>query len=135
VLARELGVADSVQFLGSVDRPETVLSKLDILALSSDTEQMPNSVLEAMATALPVVSPDVGDIRAMLASQNAPFVVARDDGTALGGAMLALVDQPQMRQEIGLANLVRVQQEFSHTAMVSRWRSVFGDALNRLGAP
>jgi L-malate glycosyltransferase len=128
-LANQLGIAQSVTFLGAVDRPDTVLSGLDILALSSDTEQMPNAVLEAMAAALPVATPDVGDVRAMLAPENAPFVVARDDGTALGRALIALVDQPQLRQKIGSANLVRVQQEFSHTTMVSRWRSVFTDAL------
>jgi glycosyltransferase involved in cell wall biosynthesis len=132
--ARELGIAHSVQFLGAVDRPESVLSELDILALSSDTEQMPNAVLEAMAAALPVVSPDVGDVRTMLAPDNAPFVVNRDDGTALGRALISLVDQPQLRQEIGLANLIRVQQEFSHTTMVSRWRSVFADALRSADA-
>lgn len=128
--ANELGIAQSVKFLGAVDRPDTVLSQLDILALSSDTEQMPNAVLEAMAAALPVASPDVGDVRAMLATENAPFIVARDDGTALGHALIALADQPQLRRKIGLANLVRVQQEFSHTTMVSRWRSVFTDALS-----
>jgi glycosyltransferase involved in cell wall biosynthesis len=133
--AHELGVAASVQFLGAVDRPETVLSELDILALSSDTEQMPNAVLEAMAAALPVASPDVGDVRSMVAAQNMPFVVARDDGTALGHALIALAGQPQLRQEIGLANLARVQQEFSHTTMVSRWRSAFTDTIRRLGSP
>lgn len=133
--ARELGIAHSVVFLGAVDRPEIVLSQLDILALSSDTEQMPNAVLEAMATALPVVSPDVGDVRTMLAPENAPFVVARDDGTALGRALIGLVDQPQLREEIGLANLIRVQQEFSHATMVSRWRLVFTDALASVGSP
>jgi glycosyltransferase involved in cell wall biosynthesis len=127
--ARELGIAHAVQFLGAVDRPETVLSELDILALSSDTEQMPNSVLEAMAAALPVASPDVGDVRTMLAPENEPFVVTRDDGTALGRAFIALADQPQLRRQIGVANLARVRQEFSHAAMVSRWRSVFTDAL------
>ena len=128
--ARELGIAHSVQFLGAVDQPELLLSELDIVALSSDTEQMPNSVLEAMAAALPVASPDVGDVRAMLAPENAPFVVARDNGTELGLALVALVDRPQLRKEIGLANLVRVQQEFSHATMVNRWRSVLTDALD-----
>lgn len=132
--ARELGIAQFVQFLGAVDRPEKVLSELDLLALSSDTEQMPNAVLEAMAAALPVASPDVGDVRTMLAAENAPFVVARDDGTALGHALIALAEQPELRREIGLANLARVQEEFSHTIMVSRWRSVFADALNGLDA-
>jgi len=132
-LAHQLGIARSVHFLGAVDRPEAVLSGLDILALSSDTEQMPNAVLEAMAAALPIASPDVGDVRVMLAPENATFVVARDDDTALGRALIALVDQPELRQKIGLANLARVQQEFSHTTMVSRWRSVFADAIGSVG--
>ncbi len=131
VLARELGIDDSVEFLGAVDRPETVLSELDILALSSDTEQMPNAVLEAMAAALPVVSTDVGDVRAMLSAENGPFVVARDDGAELGRALIGLADLPQLRRQIGLANLERVRQEYSHTTMVNRWRSVLTDALSR----
>jgi L-malate glycosyltransferase len=132
--ARQLGITHSVQFLGVVDRPETVLSEIDILALSSDTEQMPNSVLEAMAAALPVAAPDVGDIREMLAPENAPFVVARDDGTALGRAIIALANDPRLRLEIGLANLIRVRQQFSHATMVSRWRSVITEALCSMGS-
>jgi glycosyltransferase involved in cell wall biosynthesis len=68
----------------------------------------------------------------MVAAENAPFVVARDDGTALGDALVALADQPHLRQAIGLANLARVQQEFSHATMVNRWRSAFIDTLGRL---
>jgi glycosyltransferase involved in cell wall biosynthesis len=128
--ARALNVTQSVQFLGSVD-PEAFLSGLDILALSSDTEQMPNAVLEAMASALPVASLDVGDVRTMVASENAPFVVPRDDGNALGHALIALAGQPQLRHEIGLANLARVRQEFSHTTMVDRWRTILNDAIGR----
>jgi glycosyltransferase involved in cell wall biosynthesis len=133
VQARELGVAHSVQFLGAVDQPVKVLSELDILALSSDTEQMPNAVLEAMAAALPVAATDVGDVRTMLASKNEPFVVALDDGRALGRALIALADQPQLRVEIGLNNLARVQQQFSHATMVSGWRTVITEALSGLG--
>jgi glycosyltransferase involved in cell wall biosynthesis len=129
-LARDLKVAQSVLFLGAVERPESVLSELDVLALSSDTEQMPNSVLEAMASALPVASPDVGDVRSMLAPENAPFVVARNDIAALGGALIALSSHPGLRRQIGLANLNRVQQEFSHTTMVRGWRTVFDEALS-----
>ncbi len=66
----------------------------------------------------------------MLAAENAPFVVARDDGTALDRALIAFVDQPQLRRQIGLANHERVQQEFTHATMVSRWRSLFADALS-----
>ena len=47
-------------FAGQMLNPERALGLLDIFALSSDTEQMPLSLLEAMAAALPVVATDVG---------------------------------------------------------------------------
>ena len=56
-----------------------VYAGFDVFALSSDTEQMPLSVIEAMAAGLPVAATDVGDVRAMLAAENAPFVGKLDD--------------------------------------------------------
>ncbi len=134
-LARELKVDRYVQFLGTVAQPESILSKVDILALSSDTEQMPNSVLEAMASALPVASLDVGDVRVMLAAENTPFVVARNDNTALGVALITLARQAELRQKIGLANLARVRQEFSHKTMIDRWRSALSEVMEQPGSP
>src|SRR3984885_1515032 len=64
-LADQLGIRDVVYFAGHSTAPETWLAACDIFALSSDTEQMPLSLLEAMATGLPAVCTDVGDVRAM----------------------------------------------------------------------
>ena len=65
-LARALGLAERVVFTGFVDRPGSVLGELDVYVLTSDTEQMPIGVLEAMALGLPVLATDVGDLRLML---------------------------------------------------------------------
>src|SRR5690606_34421165 len=69
-----LGLAESVRFLGARDDARDIIMQCDVLALSSDTEQMPLVVLEAMDAGLPVVSTDVGDVRRMVAEPNRPYV-------------------------------------------------------------
>lgn len=73
-LAIALGLADRVEFAGHHNDVRPLLRQFDICALSSDTEQMSMVVLEAMATGLPIAAIDVGDIVAMVAADNAPFV-------------------------------------------------------------
>ena len=122
-LAATLGLAGRVEFLGRRGDVPAVLAGADVFALSSDTEQMPLSVLEAMAAGLPVASTDVGDVRSMLAPENAPFVVPRDDA-ALSRAIAALVVDAELRRRIGAANRGRAEQCFGEQAMFDAWREV-----------
>lgn len=124
-LAAQLGIAGTTRFAGHVPDPAAAYRALDIFALSSDTEQMPFSVLEAMGTGLPVASTDVGDVRAMVSTANAPHVVARSD-EALAGAIGALAADAALRAGLGAANRARAEQEFDQEAMFARhaalWR-------------
>jgi glycosyltransferase involved in cell wall biosynthesis len=115
-LAGSLGVAERVEFAGHHLDTAPFYAAFDIFALSSDTEQMPLSVIEAMASGLPVVSTDVGDVRLMLAAENAAFVTERDD-LALAAALAVLADDPAARRRIGLANLAKARLEFDQAAM------------------
>ncbi len=115
-LAAELGIAARVTFAGHRQDTHTLYAGFDIFALSSDTEQMPLSVIEAMASGLPVASTNVGDVRLMVSGVNTPHVVPlTDDG--LAGALAALIADPDARRQIGLANLAKAQQEFDQAAM------------------
>ena len=96
-----------------------------MFALSSDTEQMPMSVLEAMAAGLPVAATDVGDVAAMLAEDNRPFVTPPDDA-ALAGAMATLLDRPALGKSIGAANRARAAREFDEATMVRAYAALFG---------
>jgi glycosyltransferase involved in cell wall biosynthesis len=127
-LAGELGIADRVRFTGYVARPQTLYPGFDIVALSSDTEQMPMAVLEAMAAGLPVAATDVGDIRAMVAAENAPYLT-RLDPAALGDALGALLDDPALRARLGAANRARAEQEYDQAAMVAAYEALYRGPL------
>jgi glycosyltransferase involved in cell wall biosynthesis len=124
-LARGLGLAGRIIFLGAVAEPQRALALFDIFALSSDTEQMPMSVLEAMAMGLPVVSVDVGDVSAMLAPENRDCVVAKADENAFAAALAQLADAPRRRADIGARNRAHVQRTYSWTAMVDEYDRIF----------
>ncbi|HEX3974109.1 MAG TPA: glycosyltransferase family 4 protein [Stellaceae bacterium] len=125
-LARGLGLADRVIFLGNVAEPQRALALFDIFALSSNTEQMPMSVLEAMAIGLPVASVDVGDVKAMLAPENRPHVVAKIDEQAFAAALDTLIAAPTLRAGLGALNRAHVRQHYSWETMVDEYDRVFG---------
>jgi glycosyltransferase involved in cell wall biosynthesis len=115
-LAAALGVTQRVRFAGHHHQTAAFYAQFDIFTLSSDTEQMPLSVIEAMAAGLPVVSTDVGDVRLMLTEQNVSYVTQLDH-TALAAALRALVVDPDLSRRIGLGNLAKARRDFDQAAM------------------
>lgn len=122
--AAELGLAERIIFTGSCSEPEKLLPSFSLFALSSDTEQMPLSVLEAMASGLPIAATDVGDVRNMVSEENRDFVVARD-ASALARAMLALLDNPVRAKAAGRANALRATDVFDQSVMFAAYRKLF----------
>jgi glycosyltransferase involved in cell wall biosynthesis len=123
-LAIAEGVGGQVEFAGHCADPARLYAGFDIFALSSDTEQMPLSVLEAMASGLPVAATDVGDVADMLDATNRPYVVAREDG-ALADALARLAVRGDLRAALGAANRARAEGVFAEANMVAAWRDLF----------
>ncbi len=124
-LANELGMGEKVEFPGYVADPAPLYAGLDVVAMSSDTEQMPLCVLEAMASGLAVAATDVGDIAAMLASENREFVVPQDEGL-LSIALDRLLASPALRASLGAANRAKAEAEFDQQAMFAAYAKLFG---------
>jgi glycosyltransferase involved in cell wall biosynthesis len=123
--AAALGIDERVVFTGQV-APEAVLGTFDIFALSSDTEQMPNALLEAMAAGRAVATVDVGDVKRILSPENREFAVPRDDIAALSAAIARLIRDPAKRAELGRRNRERVARAFSQEQMFSAYARIFG---------
>ncbi len=129
-LVAELGLADRVRFLGHVADPAAAYHDMDLFCLSSDTEQMPFSVLEAMASGLAVASTDVGDVRAMLAPENLPHVAGREDA-ALAGALRGLLADAGWRAALGRANRARAVRDFDEETMFQAHAELIDGLIRR----
>lgn len=92
--------------------------------MSSDTEQMPLTVIEAMAAGLPIASTDVGDIRAMVAPESQQFVVA-SDASALAGSLSRLLHDETLRKNVGAANRVKALNDFDQEKMFAAYARLF----------
>jgi glycosyltransferase involved in cell wall biosynthesis len=129
-LAVAEGVGGQVEFTGYCADPVHLYAGFDIFALSSDTEQMPLSVLEAMASGLPVVATDVGDVADMLDAANRPYVVPRDDG-ALADALAHVAARGDLRAALGAANRAQAENVFAEADMISAWYDLFARLARR----
>lgn len=127
--ARTLHMADRVIFAGLVDDPLAAYHAMDIFALSSDTEQMPLALLEAMAVGLPVVCTDVGDIRSMVSAESRRQVVPASDKAAYAQALAQLVENAEARARLGQGGLWKCRQEFDVTKMIETYRALFWQTL------
>jgi glycosyltransferase involved in cell wall biosynthesis len=124
--ATRLGVADRVLLPGFLPKPADFIGLFDIFALSSDSEQCPISLVEAMAAGLPALSTDVGDVAQMVAAPNRAFVTPLGDDAAFGKALAQLVAQPDLRRALGQANQVRAKADYGEAAMVARYAALYG---------
>jgi glycosyltransferase involved in cell wall biosynthesis len=126
--ASMLGIGQDVIFAGHITETERVYAALSVFALSSDTEQMPITVLEAMASGLPVVSTDVGDVAEMVVPENRAFVTP-PDAESLAKAILQLLSAPKQATAIGAANREAVRERFNQEKMFASYEKVFNGTV------
>jgi len=129
--AERLGIADRVMMPGFLRDPARYIRLFDIFALSSDSEQYPISLVEAMTSAIPVVSTDVGDVRNIVARDNLPFIVPRADETALAQAIKELASNGELREKLGTANRALACSQYDEATMFARYRQLYGSAMKR----
>jgi len=108
--ATALGVADSIEFPGTVSDVSALLASASIYVQASHREGLPNSVLEAMAAGLPVVATRIGGHEDIITDGETGVLVAPADPQALAAALQGLLDDLERRQRLGqhAADYVRV---------------------------
>lgn len=123
---RELALGDTVRMAGNVDDVPDWLNALDLFVLPSyGDEGVPQSIMQAMACGLAVVSTPIGGIsEAVVADQTGILVPPRDAG-ALARALSSLMSDAPRRGAMGAAGLQRARAQFGLDAMLDRMEDVF----------
>jgi sugar transferase (PEP-CTERM/EpsH1 system associated) len=127
-LEREAG--DGTVFLGDRQDVPDILRATDVFALTSLNEGISNTILEAMATGLPVVATRVGGNTELVVQDETGVLVDPRDSTAVAGSLLEYHRAPRLRAEHGAAGRDRSIREFGVAAMVAAYENVY----KRLGA-
>ncbi len=111
-LAVELGLAGSVQFTGTVDNQAmpALYADADLMLNPSTVDNTPNSVLEALASGVPVVTTDVGGIPYLVEHERTALLVPPDAPRAMADAALRLLADPALAGRLREAGRSHVQQ-------------------------
>ncbi|MCB2112942.1 MAG: glycosyltransferase [Parvularculaceae bacterium] len=120
---------ERISLTGPTSAPETALAQFDIFALTSDTEQTPISMIEAMAASLPVIATDVGDVALMLALGDEKSVYDIDDETGFSQRLEFLIDNEEERRSLGERNRVRAG-EFDRRGMIEAFGRLYREAVS-----
>lgn len=105
------------------------LRALDVFVLGSQREGISNTVLEAMATGLPVVATATGGNPELVAAGVTGRLVPPGDSAALAQAIAAYAEDAQLRREHGRASRARVESEYSLTRMLKDYQLLYGSVL------
>ncbi len=124
-LADQLGVADRVTFAGFLADPRPALRGFDVFALTSDTEQMPFGLVEAMAMGLPIVATEVGDVASMLPDGGDEWVVPAAKEDAFASRLRALIEDPVLRRELAVRHRRHARSAFNVDAMLASYSRLF----------
>jgi sugar transferase (PEP-CTERM/EpsH1 system associated) len=126
-----LGIGDRVWLAGERADVPDVMRAMDLFVLPSRAEGISNTVLEAMASGLPVVATAVGGNPELVAHGRTGLLVPPSDPQALADALAHYLVHPERRRQHGAAGRRRVEAEFSLERMVAGYERLYRDALER----
>lgn len=126
---RAAGIGDVTWLAGERSDVPELMRALDVFALPSQAEGISNTILEAMASGLPVVATAVGGNAELVAEGETGALVPAQNPDAMARALLRYTEDAALRQAHGLAARKRVEQNFSIDGMVERYAALYEDLL------
>jgi colanic acid/amylovoran biosynthesis glycosyltransferase len=138
-LVRDLGLADAVEFRGFLKEADlrAEMQRTHIFLHPSRTgkdgnqEGVPNSMLEAMATGLPVIATQHGGIPEAVTHEESGLLVPENDVAALTAALLRLATDPALLQALGVQGRAAVSKTFSSVARIADLEAIYAEVRAR----
>jgi len=129
-LAAELGVSDAVNFTGRVENEKmaALYHSADVMVNPSLVDNMPISVLESLASSVPVVSTNVGGVPYLVEDGKTALLVDAQDHHAMAKSILAILQDDALAERLKTEGLKSVIQ-YSWPEVRERWFAVYRNAL------
>jgi L-malate glycosyltransferase len=124
-----LGLGDHIIQVGFCADVPSLLPEWEIFCLTSDSEGMPNAVLEAMAAGLPVIATHVGGIPQVVVHGKTGLLIPPRDEGAFADALRKLLEDPELSRTMGAEGRRRVEFEFSPEVVVPMLEKYYLDQI------
>jgi glycosyltransferase involved in cell wall biosynthesis len=134
-LAERLGIGDKVSFLGWRDRDALpgLYARSDVFVFPSRDEGMPNAVLEAMASGLPVVATDIAGNEELVRHGQTGLLTPCEDAAALTEALGSLLADREMAKRYGQAGRDLAREHYSWSAAARSYLDLIAKAVAKAG--
>jgi sugar transferase (PEP-CTERM/EpsH1 system associated) len=129
--AGTLGLDKFVSFSGMRHDVPELLRQLDIFVLSSTTEGISLTLLEAMATELPVVATNVGGNPEVVLDGETGYIVPSQNPEEMANKLLLLINDKKLRQQMGFKGRERVIENFSIIETARKYEALYREVLNK----
>lgn len=128
-MAQQMGLSETVVFLGSRTDVPDLLPALDVFTLTSDSESFSKAIVEAMASGKPVVATNCGGPGEIIIEGETGFLVPPGDPSAVAEKVILLLENPTLAQQMGQTARYQVMQRFSLAQMIKAREMLFSDFL------
>jgi glycosyltransferase involved in cell wall biosynthesis len=130
-LAANLGIGANVRFLGAISDVPCLMEAADIHVSASRTESLPNNVLEAMCSGLPVVATRVGGTDELVTPDDNGYLLHSGDWAGIAAAVSTLAREPDKREAMGIAGARRASRDFTIAQNASKHAEVYREVGRR----
>jgi glycosyltransferase involved in cell wall biosynthesis len=127
-LARELGIADRVRFLGNQEDVPALLRSVDLFVLSSKFEPFGVALLEAKAAGLPIVATAVNEVPKIVVDGESGLLTSPENAPNMAALIVKLAKDRDLRSRLGACARIEAQQQHSLQAAVAAYETLY-DAL------
>ncbi|HEX2241023.1 MAG TPA: glycosyltransferase [Actinomycetota bacterium] len=129
-MARDMGVAERVRWVGWQADPASYVAAADVFCLSSVWEAVALAAQEAVALGTPVVTTDAGGMRELIEDRVTGRLVRVGDAAALAAAIDEVLSDPQAGERYAAAARARLDERFSHRGMLDRVAALYREVAH-----